>query len=138
MIPPNHYLLGIPFGFLFILKIVNKEHYYNYTNYKIGPGIILDYLDELKIKEKLFDHNYGLALIAYIYWLSQKDYNHKIDLSYFEIISKDESKDLNEKRDALRIIELVNSFINTDRSHPWNALSMIKNRIEDIDYFKMQ
>lgn len=138
IVPTDHFIYGIPFSFLFLLRIVDIKLYYKYINYEIGPKHLISILEKNYKGVELYNQYYGLALVAFIYWLSSRDDQNNLQLKELEEMVKDEESNVYEVDNTRQILDLIKSYKSEFRNNPWNILRIIKNRIEDIDYFKMQ
>lgn len=130
MTPKNHILFSIPLCFFIILKSVNRELYYSYINFQSTAGDVIDYFDSIPGGKKLFKHNYGYAIIAYLEWFDSDYSNNNLD-KYNKIV-EDPNSEKEEIYKAQRIIEIVQSFW---RKNNKAILGVIVKKIEMLEKF---
>lgn len=128
----NNYLHGIPLSFLIILKLVNREQYYDFIEYRIKGEDVIEYLEKQKGSELLLNHNYGFGLIANLLWLAQNENNNKINIKPYEDIMKNENATGDAKYMASLILQILGSFRGRYSSQ---VLKMIVNKIEILENF---
>lgn len=108
----DQYIDGIPLTFLIILKLVNKELYYNFIHRSVNTDTINKYLADKKNSSTLLNSNYGFALIAYLLWIENDKNSNTAGLNIYKENSNNTELSEEERYKANRIIEIYNSFSN--------------------------
>lgn len=132
MTPINNYLYGIPLSFLIILKLVNREQYYDFIEHRIKGEEIIDFLKKQNGSSELFNKHYGNVLIVFLLWLAKSEANNNINTKPYEEIIKNENATDDDKFKASSILQILESFRGQYSSQ---ILKIIVNKIEILENF---
>ena len=133
--PKNNHLFPLFLCFLIVLKVKDPDIYMELVTDEINVFQLLQRFKMVPGAAKLLSTNYGVALEAFIVTCKSHSYNHDEISSKYEEVQTAESSSDEEKRRALRILEIIQVF---DSNGGIGSLGYLLKKIEIASRFDTQ